>query len=108
MSHKIDLAMAIMYTSIAGVGGAARFISRKMESTETICIKKFAVLLVGNVFLSAFSGMTVVAIVTTMTHNHMVHIFAASVGGYTGIEIMNIFSGILKAEQRSTNNICPS
>ena len=97
---KIELTSAAIYASLAGAGGAARFISHCINSKNEMCAKKYFILLVSNVFISMFSGLTTALIASLTSTNPTVHLVAASVGGYAGIEIMNIYLNILKSRSK--------
>lgn len=101
MSHKLDILTTAIWTTLAGAGGAVRYLSSQIRSGEKICVKTFIFLLIINSFISGFSGLMLALFATTVTQNHTMHLIAAGMGGYLGVEILNLLSCIVKLKLKS-------
>lgn len=83
---------------MAGAGGAAKYISSKIKEKDQVCSSKFCARLFANIFVSGFSGVMFSLFVRTMTDDDIYHILAAGIGGYLGIELLNIVAEIIKSK----------
>src|SRR3990167_8542384 len=101
MSQKIDLLTAAIWTLLAGAGGAVRYLSSQMRKGEKICAKTLCLMLFVNSFISGFSGLMLALVSSTMTDNMTIHVIAAGVGGYLGVEVLNMLSVIVKSRLKS-------
>jgi len=82
---------------LAGMGGAARFLSKHLQSKKPIRPFSFIVALLANCFISGFTGPITALYVSTKTDDHTWTLIAAGVGGYLGIEVLNLISAIFKS-----------
>lgn len=85
-----------VWGSLAGAGGAAKFISGVLRSSESISQRRFVVLLVANMFVSSFAGLMGGLIATTVTHDATWPYIASGLFGYLGTQGMDILLLALK------------
>lgn len=86
MSHKLEVTKVLEWAAIAGIGGVVRFVAERMKSDVSLSRTKYAVLVVSNGFVSGFSGLMGALLISTLTHDHVLHLFAAGMFGYYGTQ----------------------
>lgn len=86
------LAQLLAWGLLAGAGGAVRFVSVMMRTKGHISSRRFLVLLVGNVFVSGFSGLIGALAFSTFSSNHIWQMIAAGVFGYGGTQVLDFLA----------------
>ncbi len=89
-------AKVAIWGSLAGAGGAAKFISSVLRNSQSISQRRFCVLLLANMFVSSFAGLMGGLIATTMTHDATWPYIASGLFGYLGTQGMDILLLALK------------
>ena len=82
---------------LAGMGGVARFLSRNLRSNKPMRPVSFILALLANCFISGFAGPMTALYVSTKTDDQTWTLIAAGIGGYLGIEILNLISAVFKS-----------
>lgn len=82
---------------LAGMGGVVRFLSKHLQNKKPIKPLSFIVALLANCFISGFTGPIAALYVSTKTDDSTWTLIAAGIGGYLGIEVLNLISAIFKS-----------
>jgi ABC-type Co2+ transport system permease subunit len=82
---------------IAGIGGVVRFLSSNMRDKKPMRPVSFLLALLANCIISGFAGPMTALYVSTMTDDKTWPVIAAGIGGYLGIEMLNLISAIFKS-----------
>lgn len=82
---------------IAGLGGIVRFLSGNMRDKKPMRPVSFLLALLANCIISGFAGPLTALYVSTKTDDQTWHLIAAGIGGYLGIEMLNLLSAIFKS-----------
>ena len=86
----------LVWGSLAGLGGAAKYISAVIRSSEIISQRRFLLLLFANMFVSSFSGLMGGLLTTTLTSDATWPYIASGLFGYLGTQGMDIMLLALK------------
>ena len=82
---------------IAGIGGVVRFLAANMRDKKPMRPVSFLLALLANCFISGFAGPMAALYVSTKTDDSTWLLIAAGIGGYLGIEMLNLISAIFKS-----------
>ena len=82
---------------IAGVGGVVRFLAGSLREKKPMRPVSFLLALLANCVISGFAGPMAALYVSTKTDDQTWHLIAAGIGGYLGIEMLNLLSAIFKS-----------
>lgn len=82
---------------LAGIGGAVRFLSGNLRNKKPVRPVSFLLALLANCIISGFAGPMTALYVSTMTDDPTWAVIAAGIGGYLGIEMLNLISAIFKS-----------
>lgn len=82
---------------IAGIGGVVRFLSGNLNGKQPIKPVSFLLALLANCVISGFAGPMAALYVSTKTDDKTWALIAAGIGGYLGIEMLNLLSAIFKS-----------
>src|SRR3989338_8446163 len=82
---------------LAGIGGAVRFLSGNLKDKKPMRPASFLLALLANCIVSGFAGPMTALYVSTMTDDPTWAVIAAGIGGYLGIEMLNLISAIFKS-----------
>lgn len=74
----------IMWSSLAGIGGAVKYVSTVIRSTEAVSNRRFFLLLAANMFISSFCGLMGMLLAMNMTDSWALHGLTAGGIGYMG------------------------
>ncbi len=80
----------IWWGSLAGVGGAVKFISAALKDPSIMSSPRFFILLGANVFISGFSGLMGALLFATISPDHNLQLIAAGIFGYLGTQGLDI------------------
>ena len=75
---------------LAGMGGAVKYVSIVLKSTERIVIRRFLALSIGNTFVSSFCGIIGGLFVSAMDWSRTWQFAAAGIIGYLGPQGLDI------------------
>lgn len=90
--HTPYLIRLIQFGVLAGMGGATKFISTSLKSTEKMSNRRFLVLLIANVFISGFSGLMGALMFSTVSPDITLQSVAAGIFGYIGAQGLDIIA----------------
>lgn len=82
---------------LAGIGGVVRFLSGNLNNQKPIKPVAFILALLANCIISGFAGPMAALYVSTKTDDKTWALIAAGIGGYLGIEMLNLLSAIFKS-----------
>lgn len=82
---------------IAGIGGVVRFLSGNLQNKKPMRPVSFLLALLANCIISGFAGPMAALYVSTKTDDSTWLLIAAGIGGYLGIEMLNLISAIFKS-----------
>lgn len=77
---------------MAGMGGAAKFVSVVVKSKEKMTTRRFLLSMSANIFVSGFTGVVAMLIVSTMTDDVAIQGAAAGVFGWSGAITLDIIA----------------
>lgn len=83
-STKLEVLRILEWLVLAGVGGAVRFVGERMKTSDPKFGSKDLLLLIGNAFISGFSGLLGALLISTLTEDQVYHLIASGVFGYFG------------------------
>lgn len=83
-SPKLDAIKIIEWLLFAGFGGAVRFVGERMKQQDPRFKGKDVVLMLGNAFISGFSGVLGALVISRVTEDYVYHLAAAGMFGYFG------------------------
>jgi hypothetical protein len=97
LDHPVARMDIKSWVVLAGIGGAVRFLSGNLQNKEPMKPTSFLLALLANCVISGFVGPMTALYVSTMTDDQTWIVIAAGIGGYLGIEMLNLISAIFKA-----------
>ena len=92
---------------LAGIGGAAKYISTVIRSAETISNRRFLLLLFANIFVSSFSGLMGGLLMTTVSADPTWSFIASGLFGYLGTQGLDVLLSALKKKIDPTSALTP-
>lgn len=84
----------LSWVILGGMGGMAQFLSRNLRQQKPIKPASFIFALLANCFISGFAGPIAALYVSTQTEDKTWMLIAAGIGGYLGIELLNLISAV--------------
>ena len=82
---------------LAGLGGIVRFLEGHLRDQKPIRPVSFIIALLANCIISGFAGPMAALYVSTKTDDQTLTLIAAGIGGYLGIEMLNLLSAVFKS-----------
>lgn len=81
---------------LAGAGGAVKYVSTVIRSSDRVSNRRFLLLLAANTFISSFCGLIGSLLMSTLTSQWQWHGIAAGVCGYLGTQSLDLVMLALK------------
>jgi LydA holin phage, holin superfamily III len=103
--QKDEFAQLALGTVLAATGGAVKYISAVINSTERVSHRRFLTLLVANIFISAFCGVMAILLAFTVTHNWLYAGMSAGMFGYMGPQSLD---WVMLALQKKIGSATPN
>lgn len=101
IERQVTLNIPRSWILLAGLGGVVRFLSANLRSQKPIKPFSFILALLANCIISGFAGPLAALYFSTKTDDQTWHLIAAGIGGYLGIEMLNLLSAVFKSFLKS-------
>lgn len=95
--HTSRMTIPKSWVVLAGIGGVVRFLSGNLQNKKPMRPVSFLLALLANCIISGFAGPMAALYVSTKTDDSTWLLIAAGIGGYLGIEMLNLISAIFKS-----------
>ena len=95
--HSSRMSIPKSWIVLAGIGGAVRFLSGNLRDKKPMRPVSFLLALLSNCIVSGFAGPMTALYVSTVTDDKTWAVIAAGIGGYLGIEMLNLISALFKS-----------
>src|SRR4051794_33031002 len=82
----------LTFGTLAGMGGAVKFISVALRTKDVMSPQRFLLLLGANVFISGFSGLMGALVFSSLSTDLTAQMVAAGVGGYLGTQLLDVLA----------------
>ena len=95
--HVSRMSIPKSWIVLAGIGGVVRFLEVHLRDQKPIRPVSFLIALLANCIISGFAGPMAALYVSTKTDDQTLTLIAAGIGGYLGIEMLNLLSAVFKS-----------